>query len=287
MSIKPRATLFFLGCLSLLPLTVLNGCNSFNPESKRVQASTDTNTLSALKKLSNNKKSAFNMGDLRMQALRDTALSVGARGGLADRSKTLNELLTKRDRLLTRAFNFQAMLLDKNVLPPVLIEGRDTLEIGRSADVIRLGDRNYQILYQARFVTAPPTWRDYLWMMFEKPKAPDRSLLPKTNSEKTVWQAYITEGWRAGEQQAELIFAENLARLKRDYEGMIRYRTLLAENMVSAPYVAETDLGITGDSQNMTVNDRLLRITAFPELQLNSDLWKTEITPHEPCPTAP
>jgi len=40
-------------------------------------------------------------------------------------------------------------------------------------------------------------------------------------------------------------------------------------------------MGVTGDSSNISINDRVLRITAFPELQLNPEAWKTEIVPHE------
>jgi len=283
MSFKCPPYRLFLGCLLALAMLGLSACQSFDPQAAR--ETPNETSLKSLQKLSNSKAKS-KIGDLRMQALRDTALSVGARGGLSDRSKGLNELLTLQERLLDRVFNFQAMILDKKVLPPVLIEGRDPLNTS-GTDVIRVADRNYQIQAQARFVTAPPSWREYLWMNYEDPKTPDRSLLPKTNSEKTVWQAYIAEGWQAGAQQADLIFAENLARLKRDYEGMILYRRLLAQNMVSPPFVAQTDLGVTGDAQNMTINDRILRITAFPELQLDPNLWKTELTPSEPCPNAP
>jgi len=183
--------------------------------------------------------------------------------------------------MLYRLFNFNAMLLDKNVLPPVLIEGRNTLSLG-GTDTIRIADRTYQILSQAKFVTAAPTWREYLWLSYKPPEAPDRTLLPRNREERLVWKTFIEEGWRAGIQQAELIFKENVARLKRDYEGMIRYRTLLAQNMVSPPFVAQLDMGITGGGSDLTVNDRVLRITAFPTLQNNGGQeWKTEIIPYE------
>ena len=61
-----------------------------------------------------------NIGAIRFQSLQDTALSIGARGGLAFRSCELNKLLLRNEKLLNRVFNFNAMLLDKNVLPPVL-----------------------------------------------------------------------------------------------------------------------------------------------------------------------
>jgi defect in organelle trafficking protein DotC len=272
----------------LVPVLLsLGGCcaNSFNKGSigspkytNKSAATTDLNqeNLRALNSTTNKSK----IGTIRMQALRDTALSVGARGGLAYRATEINNILARYEKTLSRVFNFQHMLLDNNVLPPVLLEARNTLNL-TGEDIIRISDRQYQIYKQARFVTAPPTWRDYLWLNYSKPETPDKTMLPRTKAEKIVWEKYIDDGWKSGVLQAELIYKENVARIKRDYDGMIRYRKLLDQNMVSAPFVASLDLGITGDAENMNVNDRVLRITAFPSLQQDGNQWKTEIIAHE------
>lgn len=239
-----------------------------------------SSSLNSIQKLNYGSQTQTNLGAIRSQALRDTALSVGARGGLAFRAQQINAVLLRYENMLYRLFNFNAMMLEKNVLPPVLTEGRNTLSLG-GTDTIRVADRTYQILNQARFVTAAPNWRDYLWLSYSPPEAPDRTLLPRNREERIVWKKYTEEGWQAGLQQADLIFKESIARLKRDYEGMIRYRTLLAQNMVSPPFVAQMDMGVTGGGSDLTVNDRVLRITAFPTLQNESKDWKTEITPNE------
>jgi len=217
---------------------------------------------------------------LRLQALRDTALSVGARGGLAWRSQIINHELARYDKSLARIFNFQLLMLDNNILPPVLIESRNNLSLN-GVDTIHISDRIYGIAKQACFTTVAPNWRDYLWASYGDPEAPDSTLLPKNSAEKIVWQRYIDEGWQAGVVQANLIFRENLARLKRDFEGMLRYRRLLSQNMVSAPYVATLEMGITGGGEDLAVNDRVLRITAFPKLKSDGNKWKTEIVLHD------
>ncbi len=262
-----------LGVYLIAGLLVISGCS--------VKNNRNPNNMNSLQKLSFGSLSKTSVSNLRAQSLRDTALSVGARGGLAWRAAQINKVLLMHENMLYRLFNFNAMLLDKNVLPPVLTEGRNTLSLG-GTDTIRIADRTYQIISQARFVTAPPTWRNYLWLSYSAPEAPDRTLLPRNREERQVWKKYIEEGWKAGIQQAELIFKENVARIKRDFEGMIRYRTLLAQNMVSPPFVAQLDMGITGGGSDLTVNDRVLRITAFPTLQNNGgQQWKTEIIPYE------
>lgn len=266
---------FNLIIYSLILVTFL-ACSNHNQPTKL----NSTVTKSTLTDLSSDSIGKTSTSTMRIQALRDTALSVGARGGLAMHANEINATLLTYDQYLTRVFNFYGMLLDNNILPPVLVEARKTLNLA-SDDVIRIAERNYKILHQAKFITSPPTWRDYLWMDYNAPETPDKSLLPKNNAEKIIWAKYIDEGWEAGIHQATIIFKENLNRLTRDYEGMIRYRRLLAQNMVSAPFVAAVDLGITGNGANMTVNDRILRITAFPSLQTNSKLWKTEIKIYE------
>lgn len=220
------------------------------------------------------------IGALRAHALRETALSLGARGGLAERALQINGTLLNYEPLLDKVFQFNGMILDNNILPPVLVEARNTLSLS-GGDSIRAADRTYKILSQAKFISAAPTWREYLLMSYDIPVMPDRSLLPRNKPERIMWENDLEEGWRAGLQQAELIFVENINRLVRDYKGMILYRNLLAQRIVSEPYVATLDMGVTGGGNDMTVNDRLLRITSFPQLQAESNNWKTELHVHE------
>lgn len=228
-------------------------------------------------------RSTFSMTGIRYQAIRDSAMSVGARAGLAWRAKQINETTQVNAKELDLIYNFTAMLLDHNVLPPVLIEGRQTLEQS-SDEIIRVADRSYSIQSQARFVTMAPTWRDYLFMNYPDPGLPDASLLPKNGSEKLVWDKYIDEGWQAGVTQADVIFTENLGRLKRDYNGMVLYKTLLAQNMVSLPFVAQVNFGVTGGDAQMAINDRMLRITVKPEFNVASQEWQSIINPEDRQP---
>ena len=71
-----------------------------------------------------------------------------------------------------------------------------------------------------------------------------------------------------------------MARLKRDYRGMILYRKLLQEKMISPPFVSRTELGITGDGSDMRVNDQVLRIVELPKLQTNSKGWNAIVVKH-------
>lgn len=214
---------------------------------------------------------------IRATALKQTARSVGAQAGLAWRARQINRILVQQKYKLNQVFDFNYLLLDHNVLPPVLTEANNILNLADD-QTIRLADKEYQIVYPPRFVTAPPTWRDYIWMNYKKPEAPNATLLPKNSRESKVWNEYIKVGWNDGVIQANEIFLANLSRLTRDFNGMILYRKLYAKNMVTAPFVSEADLGITGDSNDLKINDKILRITSTSELKGNSKKWNPVIT---------
>jgi defect-in-organelle-trafficking protein DotC len=254
--------------LLFLLVPLLTGCQSpvKNPE---LLAFTDISSSTAGEQLS--------VSDIRFSALRDTALSLGARAGLHYRAEQINTIVNRYQRPLDRIFPFHALVLENNVLPPVLIEGRNTLEQS-TPGLLRIADRAYSIAQQAHFITTAPSWRDYLSMNFDKPELPDRTLLPRDAVESKIWDRYVQQGWFAGFEQAHTIFSENIGRLKRDTEGMIRYRVLLAQNMVSPPFVTKNEMGVTGGGNEMAVNDRILQITAMPKLQTDSAYWGTELT---------
>jgi defect-in-organelle-trafficking protein DotC len=218
-------------------------------------------------------KNNTELSQLRIKSLRDSAMSIGAQGGLAWTSEEVNVHLDQDKKYLETIFNFNAMMLNHGVLPPVLEEGDNSLNLA-DPNTIRVADKTYQIILQARFATTPPNWREYLWLNYSKPALPDKTLLPKTEEEQKIWREGVRAGWEKGIQQAYNIFQQNLARLKRDYRGMGLYRKLLQEKMISPPFVARTELGITGDGNDMRINDQVLRIVAHPKLQTNGSKWR-------------
>ncbi|WP_264774171.1 type IV secretion system DotC family protein [Coxiella burnetii] len=217
------------------------------------------------------------INNIREQALRETATMLGARGALAWRAVHIDAALEKQATYLDHLFDFNQLLLKHNVLPPVIVESQANLNLADD-DTIRTADKTYKIVADARFVTAPPTWRSYLWLSYKKPDLPSATLLPKDKSEAQVWNFYLKQGWQNGLQQANEIFAANLNRLKRDYLGMVLYRKLLAQGMITSPVVAKVDLGVTGDANQIRINDEIMRITAQSALQPDSSHWNPVLT---------
>ena len=244
----------------------------------------DTDSLAGLQAMTNTKTaSARNMpstGKIREMALKETALSLGAQSGLAWRAKYIDDALVKQTRYLDAIYDFNALVLEHNVLPPVLLEGRNTLNLA-DTQTIRVSDRTYKVSKQAHFITTPPDWRQYLWMDYQAPETPNITLLPTTKEEREIWCVFVEKGWENGVEQANTILEESIARIKEDFTGMILYRKLLAMNMVSPPYVSNTELGVTGDGDEIRIDDRVLRITALPALNINSNEWRAAVAKDE------
>lgn len=222
---------------------------------------------------------ADDIPQIRLSSLREAALGYGVRSGLARRSYEISRVVADNEALLDRIFNFGSLVLDRNVLPPVLSEAVNSLR-QPDGDTIRIADLTYRIERQAAFVTSPPGWREYLVLEHRyEVSLPAPILLPKTTEEKSVWAEYVREGWNTGVRQADSIYEQSLSRLERDFKGMVLYRSLLAKGMIGRPYVAEASLGVTGDGESMAVNDRILRITSKPRLNGDPAVWKAVPVP--------
>lgn len=262
---------------------ILEGCATNNkPIVWASYTDVDTANLNQLENLYQ-KQLSTNEADevpnpIRLQALKEAALTLGAQGALAERANQVNSMLEKNRKNLDQIFNFNTFLLTDNVLAPVIVEGRTTFNL-QDDDTIRIADKTYRIIKQARFATTVPNWREYLYQQYPKPAVPDPTLLPREDNEVEVktWKEYVKVGWDQGGNQADQIFAENLARIKRDFNGMALYMKLLNQNMISPPQVAKTELGITGGGDEMSINDRFKRITEHPGLQANGEEWKPAV----------
>ena len=54
---------------------------------------------------------------------------------------------------------------------------------------------------------------------------------------------------------------------------MILYRKLLSQGIISKPYVATANLGVTGNELEVRVNEKVKKITSLPILKTDSMQW--------------
>ena len=215
------------------------------------------------------------IANMRDQALKQIAQTLGVQAGLAHESKRINKRLNEHAQRLDAVFNFNGLLYNHYLLPPVIEQTSNSLKVSDDGLVIRAGGHSYKIINQVQFVTTPPTWQDYLLMSYQPPLLPPHSVLPKNVSEQKIWAHAIVDGWSKGIDQALSVFKVNIHKLSRDFNGMVLYKRLLAKNMISPFYVKKKNLGVTGNSQNITVDDTTMQITVKPQLQKTGSLWES------------
>lgn len=217
--------------------------------------------------------------DIRRDAQREAALSYGARGGLAKRQYQIAERLNGYEQVLDRVFDFRALLVKTAsgllIEPPIVRESLDNIFIEANGQEAAVADQVLDINKQAKIVSAPRDWRHYLMPEYESEiTPPPRVLWPKDDKEQLEWNGWVKQGWTAGYNQGEESFDTNLNQLVSDHSGMVRYRMLLAQGKISAPYAMHEDRGVTGGKNLMRVGDRALRITGPSEFLTGSEQWK-------------
>jgi defect-in-organelle-trafficking protein DotC len=214
---------------------------------------------------------------IRADAQREAALSYGARGGLAWRTFEIQRRLAEYDTSMSKAFNFSRLLVAAPsgllIEPPIVSEAQQAVLVNSAGQAAAVADRIYRINRVARIVTAARDWHLYLERDWGRVDPPAAILLPKTDEEKVAWAAYVKQGWEAGLKQAEDTFESDVDRLTNDYTGMVRYRELLAQGMISPPYALADDRGVTGGGSEMRVGDRGITITGQSSLISKSSAW--------------
>lgn len=215
---------------------------------------------------------------IRENALKQAALSYGARAGLAKRTWEIRTTLETRAAYMDKIYDFKRLLIPAPsgllIEPPIISEGEDATLIEQGGQIAAVADRIFNINRNARIVSSPRNWRAYLEREWGEVKLPPQVLLPRDGGERRLWAVKMAEGWAEGMKQADEIFQADLNKLAADYTGMIRYRKLLAQGIVTAPYALQIDRGVTGGGSEMRVGDRAVQITGPSQLRTEAFEWQ-------------
>ncbi|WP_171017169.1 type IV secretory system conjugative DNA transfer family protein [Pseudomonas sp. G(2018)] len=250
---------------------------------------TDSGSTLSLDALMNpTSQASTGVNSLRAQLLSDGGRTVGFRGGLAARAQDLISALHRRERALDVQFEFGPLVSPSGLLPPVIVESRDVAAF--SPDQIRMANVVYKKERNERFVSVPPTWRDYLLVGLPTQANVDLPVMearPVDTAEMKIWQEAVKQGWEEGAAQAMTILEANFNRLTRDYKGMMLYSTLLQHNMVGQSQVAESQQTVTGDSGQLTLGDKMRRLVGKAEFEVDAAKWRPVIKVGALPPPAP
>lgn len=215
---------------------------------------------------------------IRLEALRTTALSIGTQAGLAFQYGENQKRLETISLYMSKTYPFQALMMEGNVVPPIIVEAVDVYD-QQSSSQLRLADKERTILSPPRFSYAAPDWRDYFYHDFHYETTAIANVAPKTPEEEAIWKNSLAEGYKLGVEQANAVLDRDTARLARDLNGMRLYHQLLLAGKVTKPYVSVVHMGVTGNKNGtMKEGESLLQISATPEFIMNPGQWNVPLS---------
>ena len=99
---------------------------------------------------------------------------------------------------------------------------------------------------------------------FPKPEKPHPAVLPKNLEECVIWRAAVREAWAQGVAEADQLYADNVARMVRNYRGIMLYHLLTAQHLLSRVDTASADMGmhISSNGNKLNIGQKVYRITA-------------------------
>lgn len=198
---------------------------------------------------------------LRARAQRRAAYTLAVQTAVRWRYGHIDQELLAHSAMLNRIYDMRPLLLNGGrVVPPA---------IGAASDAFRLYSPNsaastvttYRILMPARIATVMPTWRQYLIQDYTVTDRVNPVLLPRNDTERQLWKAAVTRGWKQGLWLAARLFRTNLAALTRDMVGMIRFKRLANQGLVSVPILATNMPRIEVEGRTLEIGRREFRIT--------------------------
>ena len=99
-------------------------------------------------------------------------------------------------------------------------------------------------------------------------------LFPRTGPEITLWRQWLAEGWAHGTALGGDIFAADLDRLNRTFEGIVRWHRLHLADMVSAPGVTTAYTAATGHGRLLRIGETSVRLDRRAAFNLDTRAWR-------------
>lgn len=204
---------------------------------------------------------------MRPAAIREAAQLVTFQTAIAWRYKQLVTATENHGAIMDTAFDFSPLVMtqgDALIMPPLLTRAGASMRI-EEPKTATAAETTYELLEPARYIATVPNWREFLMTDgFPEPEKPNPAVLPKNDEERAIWRAAVREAWAQGLAEADQLYADNVARMVRNYRGIMLYHLLTAQHLLSRVDTASADLGMhTSDNGNkLNIGQKVYRITA-------------------------
>lgn len=262
--------------LALICVQGLAGC-------AQTQTATPSDAPPAMDRYLNaTKPDPSQVSDTRRQLLEEAGRTIGFRGGKAQRSWEIRQVLDVRFGRLEVIYDFKTLISKQGWLPPVIDEALDVAHI--TPGQIRTSNHVYEIIAPERFVSNPPSWRTWLLagLSSTATDGPESAVMPENSVQKALWQTAIKKGWEEGRVSADHTLEANFNRLTRDYRGMLLYSQLLRQGFITRPVVTDQQQTVTGDRQKLMTGDRVRTIKENAGFVPDKTQWQPVIRKEKP-----
>lgn len=202
---------------------------------------------------------------MRPAAIREAAQLVTLQTAISWRYGQLLAETNRHSDIMDAAFNFTPLLMthgDALIMPPVLTRGGASMRI-EDGNTASASAASYELLESARYVSVVPHWRWYLMAdAFPAPEKPNPAVMPTNSEERDIWQAAVREAWTQGVEAADHLFGDNIARMVRDFRGIMLYHLLTAQDLLSSVRTASADMGMNISGNKLNLGQKVYRITS-------------------------
>ena len=211
------------------------------------------------------------------EELKYYGIQTGMYYGYQDEIVKINHTLEKRSDDLDKVYNFRNLLINGNMLPPVIVKGKGMMT--RESDrEFKESSFIYRIRKQARISFHSITWREYIYMDVAEVDRPilNPGLKPKNSEEKRIWKESIDIGYNRGIQHARDIRDYKFAELNEDFSGMMLAYKLHDLNMISFSKLKQVRRGTLVTEDAININETAISIEGTDSFVPHSD-WKPMI----------
>lgn len=266
--VKLKLKPLLIGMLIAMP--IMQGCTTIKVEGNKSTYSEDDQVDRATTNTSQSKdddalsgKLKLEQDGIRNQAIENSYYAFNFQNTVISEYAKILHSVYPLESTLNEVFNFSRLLYGANMLPPVLEESSDFLNMPGRKELVSSKSR-WKIVEDARVVITVPTWIDYLNKDVDSEPLPvDPILNPKSRDEEVAKESGEERGRVDGKRYAEELFKTNLARLKHDYLGMMKFKKLRAQGIVDDPILAVSKRPIvqSADGKELIVGQENFLIT--------------------------
>lgn len=212
---------------------------------------------------------------LRSTIINETFYAVAFQESVRKEYKKILNKIEPLSDTMDEIFNFEQLMYQGKMLPPVIQESNDYYGKLSDKSLVQTAKR-WLILKDASVSIMPPKWQSYLFQGIDGQDNLVKSGLELRNDEEK--ELAIKAKNRAAKEAQDYIvqlLKLNLARLKRDYIGMLTYKQLEMQGIVSAPVLAVSDepYVITQGNREALVGAKRYLITYDSQFNKHKD-WK-------------